>query len=124
MSDEPQCHFELICEADPARGFWCPFCGLTAPPLPTPAARINRRCVGGGDGVRPQNHADNLLDVLPCVHRREELRKERSDICGCPEPVEPIFACGLGGECSLRTFAFGPRQPRRRCLTCGDRKEY
>ena len=55
--------------------------------------------------------------VLPCLHRGELLRHEPCKR-GCPSEREavPIHACGVHGECSLRTFARD--QATACCLTC------
>ena len=64
--------------------------------------------------------AHELLEVLPCVHRGNQLMSVKCELCGGRERWEPLFSCGVFDECVLRRYKAG-RGGAKSCLTCESR---
>lgn len=60
----------------------------------------------------------NLATATDCRHRGEVLRLERNELCGCSGTGEPVYACALHGQCTLRRFKHN--QAPAICLGCDD----
>lgn len=123
MISTTDCMYEVVMPTSPAT-HRCAVCGHTRQSS-YPSHMLHRRCPmrqveRKADVVRPAETA-SLSDVLPCVHRGNEVRTVTCKLCGGGEKEVSVFACALFEECTLRRTKSG--QDFKTCLGCSDRQE-
>lgn len=53
-----------------------------------------------------------------CVHRGQEIRREKNELCGCRGSTMPIYSCKIHTECSYTKYK--SNQTVSNCLLCDD----
>jgi len=80
-----------------------------------------RWCQKAGVSLKEIRAKFGQHDPMACVHRGEEIRLEKCQLCGTENRSESVYACSVHGECTLSRFKSG-KSPVC-CLGCPDQKE-
>lgn len=57
---------------------------------------------------------------LPCIHRGEELRKEKCQVCGEKGMLRTVYACSIHGQCAWRKWKANSTPGVTFCNACDD----
>lgn len=60
--------------------------------------------------------------ALSCVHRGEELREEKCELCSEKGTLRKVHACALHGKCAIRKWKSGSVAGVKFCNVCDDLK--
>lgn len=77
-----------------------------------PAKRI---VINLGAGTRTEQD-----DITKCRNRGGAIDTRQSELCGCRNKTETVYACPEYGSCTPRKYKLN--QPEAVCLTCDKRE--
>ena len=83
-------------------------------------SKVIRRCIGKGSPAFSRSRTSHANPELPCVHRGEELRKEKCQVCGEKGMIRTVYACAKHGECAWRKWKSGTTPGVTFCNACDD----
>ena len=93
----------------------CKTCGVFVLTRKT-AEHLHHACPQG-----PETRADQRAEPLPCIHLGQPTgRTIRCELCGDRERLEPVHACPLHTECTVRATKGGTKDRPQVCLKCRD----